>query len=214
MPRSLLCLLFAGVVALTGCAPSFSSAYTTQTTTPPPDSSGAPVAGSETITIDGEGYVVHAGGPTDKPGWDASWVGVLDTLNRYLEAAVLTPLRSGGPAGDLAPLFTPLAATRVLAVGPDRAAFIDEGLPPATDLRRERGVAALTGLGGRDALLSVVSAQLELRLTGWIDGAPLTVVRAGELVLIPEGERWRIDAWDLRVTRTVAGVSTTTTVRT
>ena len=207
------CLLI-GVVVLSGCARSYSPAYTTQMTTTLPSSNGAPgEQASESLLIDGEGYVVHAGGPVDKAGWDVSWVGVLDTLNRYLETAVLTPLRSGGPAGDLAPLFTPLAAPRVLTVGPDRAAFIDEGLPPATDLRREKGVATLTGLGGRDALLSVVSAQLDLRLTGLVGGAPLTVVRSGELVLITEGGRWRIDAWDLRVTRTLAGVSTTTTVR-
>lgn len=211
----MLCLLV-GVVALTGCAPSLSAAYTTQTTTTQPAAAVAPVDGDgpEPITIGGAGFVVHAGGPVDKPSFDASWAAVLDTLNRYLDAAVLTPLRSGGPAGDLTPLFTPLSAGRVTTVGPDRAAFIDEGLPPATDLRRERGVATLTGLGGRDALLSVVSAQLELRLTGRVDGAPLTLVRTGELVLIPEGGTWRIDAWDLRVTRSLAGVTTTTTVRT
>jgi hypothetical protein len=212
MPRRMLCLFFAGVVALTGCARSHSAAYSTQTT-PPASATGALPAGDEHIAIDGEGYVVHAGGPVDRRGWDASWAAVLDTLNRYLETAVLTPLRSGGPAGDLAPLFTPLSVSRVLTVGPHRAAFIDEGLPPATELRRQRGVASLTGLGGRDASLSVVSAELDLRLTGFVDGAPLTVVRTGELVLIPEGGRWRIDAWDLRVSRTLAGVTTTTTVR-
>lgn len=215
----MLCL-FVGVVALSGCARAHSAAFTTQTTPPPqPPVTGAPApapappppAAPEPITIDGAGYVVHAGGPVDKAGWDVSWVGVLDTLNRYVEAAVVTPLRSGGPAGDLAPLFTPLSAPRVTAVGPDRAAFIDEGLAPVTDLRREQGEATLTGLGGRDALLSVVSAQVELRVTGLVNGARLRVVRTGELVLLNEGGRWRIDAWDLRVTRTLAGVSTTTT---
>lgn len=212
----MLCLLFAGAVALAGCTRSPSAAYSTQTTTTQPAASLA--AGADDapapITIDGAGFVVHAGGPVDQPGFDASWAAVLDALNRYLEAAVLTPLRSGGPAGDLAPLFTPLSAPRVLSVGPDRAAFIDEGLAPATGLRRERGVATLTGLGGRDALLSVVSAQLELRLAGEVNGAPLRVVRTGELVLIPEGGTWRIDAWDLRVTRTLAEVTTTTAART
>ena len=211
------CLLFAGVVVLTGCARSYPAAFTTQTTTTPllpPTTVGPSADPSEPITIGGAGFVVHAGGPVDQRGWDVSWVSVLDTLNRYLETAVLTPLRSGGPAGDLAPLFTPLSAPRVLAAGPDRFAFIDEGLPPAVDLRRQAGVATLTGLGGRDAVLSVVSAQLDLRLSGLVDGAPLTVVRTGELVLIPEGGTWRIDAWDLRVTRTLAGVTTTTMVRT
>lgn len=204
-------LLVAGVVVLAGCTAK-SAAFTTQvTTTTLPLTTAVPATVEEPITIEGAGFVVHPGGPVDQPGWDAAWVEVLDTLNRYLEAAVLTPLRSGGPAGDLAPLFTPLSASRVTTVGPDRAAFIDEGLPPATDLRREQGLATLTGLGGRDALLSVVAAELDLRLTGRVDGAPLTVVRTGEIVLIPEAGRWQIDAWDLKVTRTLAGVTTTTT---
>ena len=212
----MLCLLAGVVVTLTGCTGSMSAAYTTQTTSTQPSAAVDPATedGFEPITIGGAGFVVHAGGPVDQRGFDASWAAVLDTLNRYLDAAVLTPLRSGGPAGDLTPLFSALSVGRVTTVGPDRAAFIDEGLPPAADLRRERGVATLTGLGGRDAVLSVVSAQLDLRLTGQVNGAPFTVVRMGELVLILDGPTWRIDAWDLRVTRSLAGMATTTTVRT
>ena len=212
----MLCLLAGVVVTLTGCTGSMSAAYTTQTTSTQPSAAVDPATedGFEPITIGGAGFVVHAGGPVDQRGFDASWAAVLDTLNRYLDAAVLTPLRSGGPAGDLTPLFSALSVGRVTTVGPDRAAFIDEGLPPAADLRRERGVATLTGLGGRDAVLSVVSAQLDLRLTGQVNGAPFTVVRTGELVLILDGPTWRIDAWDLRVTRSLAGMATTTTVRT
>ena len=72
----------------------------------------------------------------------------------------------------------------------------------------------MTALAGSDGVMSVVAAALDLRLTGHIGGAPLTVARAGELVLVPEGGAWRIDAWDLKVTRTVAGSVTTSTVRT
>jgi hypothetical protein len=59
----------------------------------------------------------------------------------------------------------------------------------------------------------VVTAGLDLRLMGHIAGAPVTVVRTGELVLVPEGGAWRIDAYDIRVVRTIADDTTTTTVR-
>jgi hypothetical protein len=123
----------------------------------------------------------------------------------------LTPLRTGGPAGDLAPLFNPPARAQVVPGGPDRFAFIDENLPPVSDLRSERAVAGLTALAGNDGTVSVVTAGLELRLIGHVDGAPVTIVRTGELVLMPEGGTWRIDAYDIKVVRTVAEVTTTTT---
>ena len=39
----------------------------------------------------------------------------------------------------------------------------------------------------------------------------MTVVRTGELVLMPEGSTWRIDAYDIQVVRTIAQDTTTTT---
>jgi hypothetical protein len=61
--------------------------------------------------------------------------------------------------------------------------------------------------------VSVVTAGLDVRIVGHVDGSPLTVVRNGELVLVPEGGTWRIDGWDITVTRTLAQVTTSTTVR-
>jgi hypothetical protein len=106
-----------------------------------------------------------------------------------------------------------MAVDRVMAVGPDRFAFIDENLSPASDLRQEAATVTMTALAGPNGVISVVAADVNLRLTGHISGAPLTVARRGELVLVPEGGTWRIDAWDLKVTRTVADHSTNTTVR-
>lgn len=206
MPRRKHLLLVAGFVALTACSRPFSAAYTTQTTRAP-----ARAGGSGAIAIGGAGFAVRAAGEVDRAAIDGAWAAVLDTLNRYLDTAVLTPLRSGGPAGDLAPLFTTVSVGRVAGptATPDRYVFIDEGLPPAADVREVGGVATLTGLAGLDKALSVVSAELDLRLSGRINGAPFSLVRTGELVLLPEGGTWRIDAWDIKVTRTTAGVTTT-----
>jgi hypothetical protein len=217
MPRRNLYLLVAGLVALTACARPHSEAFTTQTPTVPTLATTMPAGVVEPpppIIFGGAGFTVHATGRVDQQAFDASWAAVLDMLNRYLEAAVLTPLRSGGPAGDLVPFFTPPSVAKVTSPGPDRAAFIDEGLAPVAELRRVRAVATLTALAEPDAVMSLVSAELDLRLTGLVNGAPLTLVRTGELVLLLDRGAWRIDAWDLKVTRTLARVTTTTAAKT
>ena len=214
----MLCLV-AGLVMLTGCRESRSLAFTTQTTVPqaPVETAPAPTVPVPPVppplAFTGAGFDLHAAGPVEPAAFDAAWAGVLDTLNRYLEAGVLTPLRSGGPAGDLTPLFTSSAAERVMTVGPDRFAFIDENLPPVSDVQAEAAVAGLTGLAGPDGTMSVVTAGIDLRLIGHINGALVRVNRSGELVLMPEGGTWRIDAYDIAVTRTVADETTTTTRR-
>ena len=50
-------------------------------------------------------------------------------LRRYLDDAILAPMRSGGPAPDLGPLFTAETAPRIGAG--DRAALVGEGMPSA-----------------------------------------------------------------------------------
>ncbi len=213
----MLCLV-AGLVLLTGCRGPGSHAFTTQTTAPQAPvetapATTAPVPPPLPIAFTGTGFDLHTAGPVGPAAFDAAWAGVLDTLNRYLEAGVLTPLRSGGPAADLTPLFTPSAAERVIPGGADRFAFIDENLPPVSDVRAESAVAGLTALAGPDGIMSVVTAGLDLRLIGHINGALVRVNRSGELVLMPEGGTWRIDAYDISVTRTLADETTTTTVR-
>ena len=202
-----------GLLLAAGCGRSSSPAYTTQTTLPyvPAPALVLPLPPPAPIVFTGDAYDLHTAGPVTPATFDATWAGVLDTLNRYLEAAVVTPLRTGGPAGDLAPLFSRPAFEQVGPGGADRFAIIDENLPPVSDLRSERAVAGLTALAGRDGTVSVVTAGLDLRLIGHIAGAPVTVVRTGELVLMPQGGTWRIDAYDVKVVRTLAEDTTTTT---
>jgi hypothetical protein len=215
MPRRIPLLLLIGLLALTACGGTPSHAYTTQTTRPPAtvETPILTVSPPVPVRITGAGFDVHTAGKVGQQEFDAAWAGVLDTLNRYLEAGVLKPLRTGGPADDLAPFFSGPAAERVEPGGPDRFAFIDENLPPVSDVHQENAVATLTALAGTDGIMSVVTAQLDLQLVGHVAGAPVSVVRTGELVLMPEGGVWRIDAYDIKVTRTMADDETTTTVR-
>lgn len=135
---------------------------------------------------------------------------VAATLDRYLQDAVLAPLRSGQPAGDLEPVFTGPARARV--DGPDRAALVDEGLPPAGSVRAEAATVDLAALAGADNAVTVVTAAVDLRLQT-SGGEPVTIARTGHLVLVPEGGAWKVDGYDVRTTRDHAGAATTTTAR-
>lgn len=207
-------LLVVGLLLAAGCGRPSAASFTTptpQSTYPPFTPPVLPLPPPAPIAFIGDAFDLHTAGPPTKASYDATWFAVLETLNRYLDAAVVTPLRTGGPAGDLTALFNPPALERVAPGGVDRFAFIDENLPPISDLRSERAVAGLTALAGQDGKVSVVTAGLDLRLLGHIAGTPVTVVRTGELVLMPEGGTWRIDAYDIQVVRTIAQETTVTT---
>lgn len=126
--------------------------------------------------------------------------GVLATLNRYLDSAVVSPLRTGTVAADLASIFTPAAALRL--TGPDRATLVDEGLPPAgRGLGVDDAAVTLTGLLDNDGSISVVAARVDLTVRTGSGPASTRVARSGELVLVPDVGSWKIDGYDLRVTR-------------
>ena len=145
--------------------------------------------------------------PAELPG--LARAGLQGVLDRYINTAVVVPLRSGAPAGDLASIFGGAALERM--TGPDRAALVDEGLPKASLVRVTSAHADLTALIGPDGI-AVVVAAIKLVVTGVVEGAPLTVERTGELLLAADGENWRVTGYDVRVSRDAAGMVTTTTV--
>ncbi|HEX7276634.1 MAG TPA: hypothetical protein VF244_04605 [Acidimicrobiales bacterium] len=136
--------------------------------------------------------------------------GIEATLNQWLELAVLGPLRSGQPAGDIGPVFTAAAGERI-ATTADRAAFVDEGLPPVQSMRAGTASLAMTALIDPDGTIPVVAVHLDLTLGGTVEGTPFGVEHTGDLFMIPEGDAWRIDGYDVRATRATAGATTTTT---
>ena len=124
---------------------------------------------------------------------------VLRTLNDYLTTAVVEPLRSGAPPGDLAGVFTPAAATRL--AGADRAALVEEGTLGPGEVRQDRADVRLTALVGPDSSVVVVTAQVDVALEVTRAGARTAVIRGGELVLAADGDAWRIEGYDLRTQR-------------
>lgn len=134
-------------------------------------------------------------------------------LRRYLDDAILAPMRSGGPAPDLSSLFT--AETAPLVSAGDRAALVGEGMPAARGgVEADAASATVTPLVV-GSLVPLVTAEIDLRLRARdVEGAAVAVTHHGELLLVPEGSTWRIGGYDMLATRdTPTGTTTSTAVK-
>ena len=121
-------------------------------------------------------------------------------LQRYLDDAILAPLRSGGPAPDLGALFTAETAParqrgRSRHDGGRGAAHADGGV------EADAANATITPFKVGDQVPLVV-AEIDLRLRALaVEGSGVSVFQHGELLLVPEGSGWRIGGYDMRVAR-------------
>ena len=136
-----------------------------------------------------------------------------ETLEGYANDVVLPSLRSGGDEPiDLRPFFNADAGARAVSA-PDRAAFVDEDLPPAANVKPTGTYpsVALVGLVGPDGQVEVVTARFRLTLEATGLGAPLIIDRQGDLALVRDGDDWRIDSYAVTVNRHAPGSHTSTT---
>jgi len=161
----------------------------TTTTAPPTTTTTVPPV---TFTVTGTELVGGAGGALPAEVADAA----VGTAQRWLEAAVLTPLRTGAVSPDLQVVATPAVQARL--AGPDRAALVDEAVAPPGPVVASRAELSLTGLAGDDGPVGVVVARFGLDLTS---GGGVHLVREGELVLVPTGAGWLVDGYGVAVTR-------------
>jgi len=158
------------------------------------------------------GLNVEAGKPPPPEVVEQAKAGAVSTLNRYLQVAVIDPLGTGSAVGDLSPVLTASVAKQL--AGPDRAALLDEGLPKLDNIKADRAGVNLTVMAGQSGEVVMVGAEIELKLLGKAQGTPLTVTRTGEFLLVPADGTWKIDGYEIRVTRdTPAGITTTTAQR-
>ena len=132
---------------------------------------------------------------------------VTQALDRYLEKAVLTPLRSGRSAGNLSDVFAGAAAERM--AGPDRPALVDEGLPPLSGVVLEKATAMVAVLVGRGRETGVATASISIVVRGMSGTAPLRLERSGNLELGPDGDSWKIIGYEVRASRDTAEESAT-----
>jgi hypothetical protein len=131
---------------------------------------------------------------------DEATVGAVKTaLDAWLAAAVVGPLFTGQPAGDLSAAFTPAALERIAADPAVRSTLVAEGLPPAsTSITAERSTAALSSVAGPDGVVAVVAASLDVLLRATGPTVDVDVNHYGEVVLVADASGiWKIDSFTI-----------------
>jgi hypothetical protein len=127
------------------------------------------------------------------------------SVSRYVESAVVAPLKSGAVAPDLAGIFTPDAGAKLN--GPDRPTLTDEGVPKLTgSITPTTADCALTALADGGGQIVLVAARLDLDLHAAVAGGDLHLVRKGDLLFSNEAGGWRVAGFDLSVIRNGPGV--------
>jgi hypothetical protein len=188
-------LALVGGTLLGGCSkdedePPERSAPTTTSTSAP---AGPPTIGVTVTGVDPNG--------TKAPD-DATVAAVKATLDSWLASAVVGPLFTGQPAGDLSGVFTAAALERLASDPAARPSLVDEGLPPAsTAITAERANVALASVAGPDEVVAVVAAQLDIQLRAQGPTMDVDVNHHGEVVLVQDGGAWKIDAFSVTAAR-------------
>lgn len=204
MPRSRpLALVLAGLALVAGPAlgacskdkarePAARATTTSSTSTVLP---GPPAIGVTVTGVDPNGT---------KPPDDATIAAVKATLDLWLASAVVGPLFTGQPAGDLSGVFTAAALERLASDPAARPSLVDDGLglPPAsTAITAERANVALASVAGPDEVVAVIAAQLDILLRAQGPTLDVDVNHFGEVVLVLDGETWKIDAFAVTAAR-------------
>ncbi len=143
----------------------------------------------------------------------------ITSIGSYVKIATVDPLRSAKPAADLAGVFD--AATLARVIGVDRAALVDEGLPKVTgNLDVVAKPVTMVGLGDQDGKLTLLTASIDLDVTGVVKGVPaaagpLHIVRTGSFVFTPDPSgAWKVSVYSIDVNRAGGGIDPITTTTT
>jgi hypothetical protein len=188
-----LVVLVAVLAALPGCTKDGKEDGDAARRTSDRTGSGAP---SITFTVDGAVETNGTKAPTDE-----DLTQVKATLDAYLARAVVEPLHTGRPAGDLSDLFSVEARPR-LTDQPTRATLVEEGLPPAsTSITADAATVKLSSVAGPDGVIALIAARLDVKLHAVGPRIDIDIARDGELVLTRDDGRWRIDSFGVRTTR-------------
>lgn len=167
----------------------------------------APEASSVSLQL-GDVKVASAG-PSDAKLSDDARDKVVRAVNEYVAAGIVQPLTKGTKAGDLSGAFSATALARLH--GPDRATLLDEGFPKADALTAKAATVALTGLADQAGTIVLVSAGVIFDLDATVDGKPIHIHRLGDLLLAPDGDKWKITGYDVGVQREGTGLPPDTT---
>jgi hypothetical protein len=176
---------------------------------------GGTSLGRQTTTIALPAGDITAAGGGGNPSFTSDQADqVLSVIRTYVKQAVVKPMRSGGPAGDLSSVFD--APTLARVTGGDRPVMVQEGLPRITGkLKVASQPIALVALGDQTGKIVLVTAAIDLTADGRVAKVkvPLHVEQQGDLVLAPDATgAWKVTSYNMAVARSGGGIDVTTTV--
>lgn len=191
-PATIAVLLAIAVLAVNGCSKDKDKP---EKSPDKPAEEGAP-SKPAVVQFTVTGVDANATTPPD----EATIAAVKKTLDGWAATAVVEPLRSGDPAGDLSPFFTAPALER-LGDPAVRATLVDEGLPAATkSVEAEVANVSLASAAGESGV-AVIAARFELKVHAVGDDSDIDVVHSGDLMLVPDADAWKIDSFSVRTAR-------------
>jgi hypothetical protein len=193
--------VLASPLALAACSgdDDDTSAATTSTTVPT----------RVELTLEaGEQSVESVGEPVTLDG--ATVDALVATAQRYVDAAIVTPLRGDGVGDDYEALFE--ERIRAGATGADRAALTEADTPALVDTEDAAATPVrVDALAAGDGTVVLAAATFDVTVTGDSADGPVSVRRSHELTFAPGPDgAWLVTAYRVGAQRDVAGATTTT----
>ncbi len=193
-------LVLAGLLVACSGGAKKSKPHTTTTTTAPPN----------VALTKGDVHVESAGPDTTID--DATQQAILGAAQRYVDAAVLSPLQQGRVGDGFDALFD--AGVKNAATGPDRATLTDDGIGKATKpLDATASPVRIDGLADQGGKLLYLGTTFLLTVDTVTTDGPLRLFRNVELTFAPAFGKWFVTAYRVTVVRTAPNATTSSTAR-
>jgi hypothetical protein len=133
---------------------------------------------------------------------------VLNTSQKYLDAAVISPLTGGGVGASYAPLFTP--GVQAAATGADQPVLTDAPIGKVKEFTQTASPVGVSALADGTGTVLYLASNFLVNTKAQTDDGPLTDTRTVELTLVPNGSNWNVNAYRVTAVRKLPTGSTTT----
>jgi hypothetical protein len=135
---------------------------------------------------------------------------VLDSTTKYVDAAIVAPLRDGKIGGAYAGLFD--GNVQKPATSTDREVMTDLSVGKATDgYKATASPVRIEGVADQAGKLLYVATIFQVSVATTTGAGPVDITRAAELTFSPGFGTWKVTSYRALTTRKAAAGTTTTT---
>jgi hypothetical protein len=129
---------------------------------------------------------------------------IMQVIGVYVDQGLVTPVKTGRPAQNVAELFD--AGTQVAIQGPDKDVLFENGQPERTgDFIPTAAPVIITALSDGNGQFVLATAGFTYTSEVGVQGGTLKTTRTVALTMTPEAG-WKITGYDVGVIREGAGV--------